>query len=172
MARQSNRSIDLFHIDFQQPPEMKFNRARLRRAFVAIGQKHMRDARILVAKRETSRPGQNPAHRSGKLSRSIGYFVPKATGRRPGLMVRIAPNQKKGEKNRLITEAFYPAFLHYGVKRGAKRRRSHHRGASGGLGWRIAPRSNYMAEVLRKNKPWTRFALLRELRLSLKAVRR
>ena len=37
-----------FHVDVQQPAEMRFNRARVRRAFVTIGQRHMRDARRLV----------------------------------------------------------------------------------------------------------------------------
>lgn len=45
------------HVDFQQPTELVFNRARLRRAFVRIGQIHMRDARRLVMHRGRSEPG-------------------------------------------------------------------------------------------------------------------
>ncbi len=82
------------HVDFQQPDELVFNRARLRLAFVMIGQVHMRDARRLVMKRGKSAAGDNPSYRTGKLARSIGYYVPRASKRRAGLMVRIAPNQK------------------------------------------------------------------------------
>lgn len=116
------------HVDFEQPETLVFNRARLRRAFVSIGQVHMRDARRLVMKRGRSGPGDNPSYRTGKLARSIGYYVPRASSRRPGLMVKIAPNQKNGEGNRPISGAFYPAFLFYGVRRGAKRKKGHHRG--------------------------------------------
>ncbi|EKM0625902.1 hypothetical protein PTU09_004029, partial [Salmonella enterica] len=101
------------HVDFEQPETLVFNRARLRRAFVSIGQVHMRDARRLVMKRGRSGPGDNPSYRTGKLARSIGYYVPRASSRRPGLMVKIAPNQKNGEGNRPISGAFYPAFLFY-----------------------------------------------------------
>lgn len=87
-------------------------------------------------------------------------------------MARIAPNQRNGQGNRLITGVFYPAFLFYGVRGGAKRRRNHHRGASGGSGWRLVPRNNFMVETLNKNNPWTRYYLTRELRLSLKPERR
>jgi hypothetical protein len=87
-------------------------------------------------------------------------------------MTRIAPNQRNGQGNRLITGDFYPAFLFYGVRGGAKRRRSHHRGASGGSGWRLAPRNNFMVETLKRNSPWTRYYLARELRLSLKPEKR
>ncbi|HFV5445609.1 TPA: hypothetical protein ACH9SG_004913 [Escherichia coli] len=51
-----------FHVDVQQPAEMRFNRARVRRAFVTIGQRHMRDARRLVMRRARSAPGENPGY--------------------------------------------------------------------------------------------------------------
>ncbi|EBB1844296.1 hypothetical protein CIH28_21315 [Salmonella enterica] len=160
------------HVDFEQPETLVFNRARLRRAFVCIGQVHMRDARRLVMKRGRSGSGDNPSYRTGKLARSIGYYVPRASSRRPGLMVKIAPNQKNGEGNRPISGAFYPVFLFYGVRRGAKRKKGHHRGASGGSGWKIAPRNNYMTEVLERRRSWTRYILSRELRKSLRPQRR
>ena len=160
------------HVDFQQPTELVFNRARLRRAFVRIGQIHMRDARRLVMHRGRSAPGDNPAFRTGRLARSIGYYVPRASKRRPGLMVKISPNQKNGEGNRHINGAFYPAFLFYAVRRGAKRQKKHHRGASGGTERRIAPRNNFMVEVLERRRSWTRYTLSRELRKSLRPQRR
>lgn len=165
-------TTSFLHVDFQQPAEMRFNRARVRRAFVTIGQRHMRDARRLVMRRARSAPGENPGYQTGRLAHSIGYMVPRAGKHRPGFMARIAPNQRNGEGNRRITGDFYPAFLFYGVRRGAKRRRSHHRGASGGSGWRLAPRNNFMVETLEKNRSWTRYFLARELRKSLKPERR
>lgn len=156
------------HVEFQQPTDMRFNRARVRRAFIKIGQVHMRDARRLVMRRERSAAGENPGYRTGRLARSIGYMVPRASKNRPGFMVSIAPNQRNGNGNRMITDDFYPAFLFYGVRGGARRQRGHHRGASGGSGWRIAPRNNFMVETLQKNSSWTRYYLKRELRSSLK----
>lgn len=162
----------LLHVEFKQPDELVFNRARMRKAFIKIGQVHMRDARRLVMNRARSNPGDNPGFRTGKLARSIGYYVPRASSRRPGLMVRIAPNQKRGEGNRLIEGDFYPAFLFYGVRRGAKREKSHHKGKSGGSGWKVAPRNNFMTQVLENRKSWTRYILSRELRKSLRPQRK
>ncbi|WP_312292806.1 hypothetical protein [Atlantibacter hermannii] len=159
------------HVDFLQTNGLEFNRSRVRRAFVRIGQVHMRDARRLVMKRGRSEPGDNPRYRSGRLARSIGYMVPKASSKRPGFMTRIAPNQKNGQGNRMIEGDFYPAFLFFGVRKGAKRERSHRRGGSGGNGWRIAPRNNFMIQALNKNRDWTRYYLLRELRQSVRPVR-
>lgn len=59
-----------FHVDVQQPAEVRFNRARVRRAFVTIGQRHMRDARRLVMRRARSAPGENP----GYQTRTPGSF--------------------------------------------------------------------------------------------------
>ncbi len=123
------------HVDFKQPKELEFNRARLRRAFVQIGRVYMRDARRLVIKRGRSDPGENPGYQTGRLARSIGYYVPKKTTRRPGLMVKISPNQKNGQGNRRFPEGapYYPAFLYYGVRHSAygmdkkdKRQKKHH----------------------------------------------
>ena len=166
------QSTAYFHVDFEQPKDLVFNKARMRRAFVRLGQVHMRDSRKLVMRRGRSSAGQNPGYETGRLARSIGYYVPRPSKSRPGMMVRIAPNQRNGEGNRMIEGAFYPAFLFYGVKRGAKRGKSHERGASGGSGWRIAPRNNFMVEALERRSTWTRYTLLRELRLSLRAQRK
>lgn len=76
---------------------------------------------------------------------------------------------------KLVIAAFFftviGSFI-WSVRGGAKRRRSHHRGASGGSGWRLAPRNNFMVETLEKNRNWTRYFLARELRKSLKPERR
>ena len=59
-------TTSFLHVDFQQPAEMRFNRARVRRAFVTIGQRHMRDARRLVMRRARSAPGENPGYQTGR----------------------------------------------------------------------------------------------------------
>lgn len=160
------------HVDIQQPWRLVFDRRQVRRAFAVIGQHHMTVARTLISSRDSSKPGENPGFRTGLLSKSIGYYVPNATANRPGFMVKISPNQKRGKgKTASIIGDFYPAFLSYGVRRGAKRRKGHHKGASGGSGWRIAPRNNFMVEALDKLTPWTRYVLTKALRHSLRAAR-
>ncbi|STO65355.1 prophage protein [Escherichia coli] len=150
-----------FHVDVQ-PAEMRFN------APVSGGRLFALRARCPCV----AQPGENPGYQTGRLARSIGYMVPRASKKRAGFMTRIAPNQRNGKGNRMISGDFYPAFLFFGVRGGAKRRRSHHRGASGGSGWRLAPRNNFMVETLEKNRSWTRYFLARELRKSLKPERR
>ncbi|MCZ5330690.1 hypothetical protein O5630_00705, partial [Escherichia coli] len=164
------------HVDFKQPEEMEFNRARLRRAFVQIGRVYMRDARRLVMRRGRSAPGENPGYQTGRLARSIGYYVPRKSSRRSGLMVRISPNQKNGQGNRRFPEgsAYYPAFLYYGVRHAAygmskkdKRQKKQHSSR-----WRLAPRNNFMADVIDQRRYWTQKLLSRELQRSLRPVRR
>ncbi len=163
------------HVDFDKPPEMEFNRRIMRRALVKIGETHMTDSRQLISRAGRSRPGENPARQTGLLAKSIGYAIPSATKKRAGLMVKIAPNQKRGRgKTAHIIGDFYPAFLFYGVRRGAwgmskKQRRS---GAHHKSGWRIAPRKNYMTETLQRRSAWTRSVLEDALRKSLRAVKK
>ncbi|MBC7209313.1 MAG: hypothetical protein H5U33_02210, partial [Pseudomonas sp.] len=66
-----------------------------------------------------------PVNRSGATTDSIGYKVSRS-----GFLVRVAPSKTASMR------AFYPAYLHYGVRR-----------KSGG-GWRIKPRDNYMTDAL------------------------
>ncbi|MBA6065703.1 hypothetical protein [Pseudomonas mosselii] len=91
-----------------------------------------------------------PTNRTGELLDSIKYRVSRA-----GFLVRISPTMTQG------MEAFYPAYLHYGVRLGS---RVKGRGAGQGRrargerqalvaaraqkGWRIAPRDNYMTDAL------------------------
>ncbi|HHO9911233.1 TPA: hypothetical protein ACRZHF_003590 [Escherichia coli] len=71
-----------FHVDVQQPAEMRFNRARVRRAFVTIGQRHMRDARRLVMRRARSAPGKNPGYH---YRSDIYTHGESGTGQRSGI---------------------------------------------------------------------------------------
>ncbi|MFL4257483.1 hypothetical protein P9432_27315, partial [Escherichia coli] len=66
-----------------------------------------------VMRRARSAPGENPGYQTGRLARSIGYMVPRASKKRAGFMTRIAPNQRNGKGNRMISG---PAFLFFGVR--------------------------------------------------------
>jgi|SRR5471030_576991 len=156
------------HVDFPNAGEVTFNRARVRRAFIRIGQNVLRDARRLVARRAISHAGEAPGYRTGALAKSLGYYVPKASGKRSGFMARIAPNQKNGKGSRHITGDFYPAYLYYGVRRGAKRGKKHKGGSSGGNGWKLAPRKNFMAQALADQRYQTQRLLYTELKRSVR----
>ncbi|MBT9432808.1 hypothetical protein JZM24_12915 [Candidatus Sodalis endolongispinus] len=168
--------LDNLHIDFHQPKEFVFNRARIRRAFVKVGQMHLKAARRQLMKRGgRSRPGETPLWQTGRLARSIGYYVPRASSRRPGLMVKIAPNQKRGVGSKPIEGDFYPVFLYYGVRSASrgmskqhKRQKRHHQRG----GWRIEKRQNYMVATLTRLKSWASYTLKIALRQSLRAERR
>lgn len=96
-----------------------------------------------------------PNNRTGATLDSI-----KAKVSRSGFLVKIAPS-----KTPAMT-AFYPAYLHYGVRQGSRvrgfgpGRGRRARGARADLiaarqagGWRIAPRDNYMTDALQDSKP-------------------
>jgi len=96
-----------------------------------------------------------PVNRTGATVESISFKVSRA-----GFLVRIAPSKTSA------MEEFYPAFLHYGVKKGRKpaklapgmgkgRKNRRAAGARARLvaeraagEWRIKPRDNYMADAL------------------------
>jgi hypothetical protein len=130
-----------------------FDKRKIRAGMRKVGQLVQQKAQMNVA---LSR-GQDgyPANRTAELLNSISYKVSRS-----GFMVKVAPS-----KTSAMT-AYYPAFLHYGVKQGsavkalapgAGRGKSNRRarGARADLvsarkagGWRIAPRKNYMTDAL------------------------
>ncbi|CQH51068.1 hypothetical protein ACX1H4_11990 [Yersinia enterocolitica] len=173
MGMERSTSGLYLHVDFDKPKELEFNQKRVRNAFAKVGRGVQDDARRLVARRAISKAGEAPGTRTGGLSRSIGYKVPTPSDGRPGFMVRIAPNQKGGRRATRLPSGddddFYPAFLFYGVKRKAKRGRSHRKGASGGSGWKIAPRKNFMTEALSNRRSWAEKVLFNALKKSVVA---
>ncbi|WP_223554885.1 hypothetical protein [Pseudomonas sp. BF-R-01] len=96
-----------------------------------------------------------PVNRTGATVASISFKVSRS-----GFLVRIAPAKTSA------MEEFYPAFLHYGVKKGrrpgklapGKGKGKTNRRAAGARArlvaeraageWRITPRDNYMADAL------------------------
>lgn len=171
MGMESSTSGLYLHVDFDKPKELEFNQKRVRNAFARVGRGVQDEARRLVARRAISKAGEAPGTRTGGLSKSIGYKVPSPSAGRPGFMVRIAPNQKGGRRATRLPSGddFYPAFLFYGVKRKARRGRSHRKGASGGSGWKIAPRKNFMTEALSNRRSWAEKVLFNALKKSVVA---
>ncbi|UXZ20665.1 hypothetical protein KZH41_19290 [Pseudomonas sp. YeP6b] len=90
-----------------------------------------------------------PRVRTGRLLKSITFKVSRS-----GFMVKVAPAKTSD------MQAFYPAYLHYGVKQGsrvrgrpslsrrARRARADLIAARRAGGWRINPRDNYITDAL------------------------
>lgn len=96
-----------------------------------------------------------PVNRTGSTVESISFKVSRS-----GFLVRISPTKTSS------MEEFYPAYLHYGVKKGRRlgklapgqgkgksnRRARGERAAAlaerASGEWRITPRDNYMADAL------------------------
>lgn len=169
------------HVDFPGAQTLQFKRPVVRRAFAKIGKEIQKTSRDRVSSHRGSKPGQDPGWESGNMYKSIGFYVPRATSKRPGFMVAISPNQKRGRgmtplqiKEGPHSSGFYPAYLQFGVRRGAKAQikkgkggkdvRVKKKGASGGSGWRMAPRANFMTEALKDRKGWAERTLFNALK--------
>lgn len=118
-------SIDGYlHVEgFDKFDQEAFNKRKIRAGMRKVGQLIAGRAQMNLA----LGGGQDgyPVNRSGATTDSIGYKVSRS-----GFLVRVAPSKTASMR------AFYPAYLHYGVRR-----------KSGG-GWRIKPRDNYMTDAL------------------------
>ena len=118
-------SIDGYlHVEgFDKFDQEAFNKRKIRAGMRKVGQLITGRAQMSLA----LGGGQDgyPVNRSGATTDSIGYKVSRS-----GFLVRVAPSKTASMR------AFYPAYLHYGVRR-----------KSGG-GWRIKPRDNYMTDAL------------------------
>ncbi|MFO3723951.1 hypothetical protein [Pseudomonas sp. HLMP] len=140
------------HIDgFDDLPKDFFDKRKVRAGMRKSGRLVAARAQLAIA---LSRGASDyPVNRTGELVHSIRVKLSRS-----GFLVRIAPQKTSGMKE------YYPAYLNYGVKRGArvrglgpgKRRR---RGARAKLialrasgGWRITPRANYMADALEDSR--------------------
>ncbi|HVL75309.1 MAG TPA: hypothetical protein VM406_04780 [Noviherbaspirillum sp.] len=137
---------------------LDFDKKKMRRALRQIGGGVRKEARRLVARRAVSQPGQDPGRDSGTLSRSIKVKVFSS-----GMGAVVSP-QKTAE----MGDAFYPAFLVYGVRRDAKRRKDHQRQVDNGKGWRMAPRNDFMMSAQFKRSDVSKAALMEALKDALK----
>lgn len=167
----TNSSTGLYlHVDFPNAQDIEFDRRKVRKAYVSVARDVQQEARRLVSRRAVSKAGEIPGMRTGALAKSIGFFVPRASKNRPGFMAVVRPNQPKGQDLQRLPDPFYPAFLFYGVRRGAKRGKSHQAGASGGSPWRIEPRKNFMAQALLNQRYQIQRKLFTALKESVKPV--
>lgn len=133
-----------------------YDRKKMRAALVRGAGAVRKEARRLLSRRATSKPGEVPGRQQGQLWRAIGVV---SKGNKGG-WVKIGPKTIRGS-------SFYPAFLFYGVKTAARIQRlapGEGRGASNRRGrgqraalvserksssaYRLEPRANYMEEAL------------------------
>ncbi|MBD8592359.1 hypothetical protein IFT75_02950 [Pseudomonas sp. CFBP 8758] len=133
--------------DFDSYGKLDFDKKEIRKAMRKAGVLVRAKGRKLVSKRSVSEKGQYPGMRRGTLRRSITYRVSRA-----GFLVKIEPQKTADMKG------FYPAYLWYGVRRNAKRGKSHRKQEATGP-WRIEPRENYMVDALNSSKDAVRSIL-------------
>nr|WP_203525607.1 hypothetical protein [Crenobacter caeni] len=119
---------------FDQFDQIDFDKRKVRYGFRKAGQIVTARAQMLLALGK-GRDGY-PNNRTGALLHAINYKVSRA-----GFLVKIMPDMPAGAKD------YYPAYLHYGVRRGAVRRKDRRAQAKTGP-WRIAPRDNYITDAL------------------------
>lgn len=134
-----------------------FDKKKIRKALSGLGIQIRNEARRLVARRAISGAGDYPGKKTGALRRSIKHKVSRS-----GFMVVIRP-----EKTAEMGKDFYPAYLHYGVRRHrslllAKQHRRQPEGP-----YRIAPRRNFMTDVLEGRREVVRHVLRIALQDSL-----
>lgn len=155
----NSASIDGYlHVEgFDSFKRDAFDKRKIRGGMRKVGRLVARRAQMNLALGK----GQEgyPNNRTGATLESINFKVSRS-----GFLVKIAPSKTASMK------AFYPAYLHYGVREGSRvralapgkgRGKSNRRarGARADLiaarqagGWRISPRDNYMVDALQDTK--------------------
>lgn len=164
----------VMHIEgFDQFDKVDFDKRKIRYGFRKAGQIVTAKAQMLLALGK----GQDgyPTNRTGALLHAINFRVSRS-----GFMVKVMPDMPAGAKD------YYPAYLHYGVRQGARVTRlapgqglgRSNRRARGGrvealsarrlTGWRIAPRDNYIADALQDSADQVRSVLAAALGRALR----
>lgn len=149
MATSSLTVQPYLHVDgFDDLPKDFFDKRKVRAGMRKAGRLVAQRAQLALA---LAKGRDNyPVSRTGTTVDSIQVKLSRS-----GFLVRVAPQKTGGMRE------FYPAFLHYGVKRGARVRglgpgmKRRKRGKRAELiaarlsgEWRIKPRANYMANAL------------------------
>lgn len=151
----NSASLDGYlHIEgFDKFEREAFDKTKIRAAMRKVGKLVTQRAQMNLALGK----GQEgyPVNRTGATLESIKFKVSRS-----GFLVRVAPHKSGAMKD------FYPAYLHYGVKKGrrvgklgpGKGKGKTNRRAAGVRAaavaeraageWRITPRDNYMADAL------------------------
>jgi len=154
MANSASIESYLHFEGYDSLPRDIFDKKKIRAGMRKAGRLVMQRAQMNLA---LARDDEGyPVNRSGATLHSISFRVSKS-----GFLVRVAPKKTSAMKE------YYPAYLFYGVKRGArlsrlkagekhtaKRRRDgiRLREARSNNDWLIAPRDNYMADALQDSK--------------------
>lgn len=150
MANSASIESYLHFEGYDSLPRDIFDKKKIRAGMRKAGRLVMQRAQMNLA---LARDDEGyPVNRTGATLNSISFRVSKS-----GFLVRVAPKKTSAMKE------YYPAYLYYGVKRGArlsrlkagekhtgKRRRDgiRLREARRTNDWLIAPRDNYMADAL------------------------
>lgn len=150
MANSASIESYLHFEGYDSLPRDIFDKKKIRAGMRKAGRLVMQRAQMNLA---LARDDEGyPVNRTGATLHSISFRVSKS-----GFLVRVAPKKTSAMKE------YYPAYLFYGVKRGArlsrlkageqhtgKRRRDgiRLREARRNNDWLIAPRDNYMADAL------------------------
>ena len=150
MANSASIESYLHFEGYDSLPRDIFDKKKIRAGMRKAGRLVMQRAQMNLA---LARDDEGyPVNRTGATLHSISFRVSKS-----GFLVRVAPKKTSAMKE------YYPAYLFYGVKRGArlsrlkagekhttKRRREgiRLREARRNNEWLIAPRDNYMADAL------------------------
>lgn len=154
MANSASLEGYLHFEGYDSLPRDIFDKKKIRAGMRKAGRLVMQRAQMNIA---LARGADGyPVNRTGTTLESISYRVSKS-----GFLVRVAPKKTSTMKE------YYPAYLFYGVKRGArlsrlkagqkhtgKRRREgiRLREARRSNDWLIAPRDNYMTDALQDSK--------------------
>lgn len=171
-----NRPAAYMHFGaFDSYGKLDFEKKEIRKSMRLAGVLIQRLAKGLVNRKQTSKADEYPGQKSGKLRRSIKYKVSRS-----GFLVRISPQKISG------MDAFYPAYLHYGVRKGEAIKRlapgmgkgKKNRRAAGARaklaearkleGWRVTPRGNFMEKALELGSSRVKQVLTRGFADSLK----
>lgn len=154
MANSASIESYLHFEGYDSLPRDIFDKKKIRAGMRKAGRLVMQRAQMNLA---LARGAEGyPVNRTGATLESVSFRVSKS-----GFLVRVAPKKTSAMKE------YYPAYLFYGVKRGArlsrlkagekhtaKRRREgiRLREARRNNDWLIAPRDNYMADALQDSK--------------------
>lgn len=140
--------LKLDELDLQRTD---FDKRKFKPFLRVIGGKLRKSARVRVNSYWTSKPNTYPGKKSGALQRAISvkYF-------RSGYGLKLQQDMPKRRAGDTKKEAFYPAFLRYGVK--------------GKGSWRIAPRKNYIEDAFNLHREEMVNSVAQALGESLKGI--
>lgn len=148
MSEELGIYLKLDELDLQRTD---FDKRKFKPFLRVIGGKLRKSARVRVNSYWTSKPNTYPGKKSGALQRAISvkYF-------RSGYGLKLQQDMPKRRAGDTKEEAFYPAFLRYGVK--------------GKGSWRIAPRKNYIEDAFNLHREEMVNSVAQVLGESLKGI--